>query len=215
MTIRKLLVSAAVGLTLVAAPASATLIYQSTPDLNVNKTGYHTCATCLGRYLKTEPLDPFTLVSGATIGRLNLSAFNSLGYDALSPFTLEIYDNSHSTILFSRLITPTLVSHSGQDAIVDGTFGSFNLAAGSYWLGVIAPNYALSRYSGGNGGLIVTSPPHSGTLLFISDGNLGYQLFSASGVPEPATWAMMLMGFGLMGLGLRNRRKPTISVNCA
>lgn len=34
-------------------------------------------------------------------------------------------------------------------------------------------------------------------------------------VPEPATWAMMLMGFGMAGFGLRNRRKPTVSVTYA
>ena len=41
-------------------------------------------------------------------------------------------------------------------------------------------------------------------------------LLAASGaVPEPATWAMMLMGFGMAGFGLRRRRKPTVSVNYA
>ena len=34
-------------------------------------------------------------------------------------------------------------------------------------------------------------------------------------VPEPATWAMMLMGFGMVGFGLRNRRKPTVRVTYA
>jgi hypothetical protein len=31
------------------------------------------------------------------------------------------------------------------------------------------------------------------------------------GVPEPATWAMMLGGFGVIGGALRNRRKPRVS----
>ena len=35
---------------------------------------------------------------------------------------------------------------------------------------------------------------------------------TAGGVPEPATWAMILMGFGLVGFGLRNRRKPAVRV---
>ncbi|QMW23601.1 FxDxF family PEP-CTERM protein [Sandaracinobacteroides saxicola] len=29
-------------------------------------------------------------------------------------------------------------------------------------------------------------------------------------VPEPATWAMMIAGFGLVGLGLRRRRQPVV-----
>lgn len=34
-------------------------------------------------------------------------------------------------------------------------------------------------------------------------------------VPEPATWAMMLMGFGMVGVGLRSRRKPTVRLTYA
>jgi len=32
----------------------------------------------------------------------------------------------------------------------------------------------------------------------------------ATAVPEPATWAMMLMGFGAVGGALRSRRKATL-----
>lgn len=31
-------------------------------------------------------------------------------------------------------------------------------------------------------------------------------------VPEPATWAMMLLGFGMLGFGVRSSRKPTVRV---
>ncbi|NUR45336.1 MAG: PEP-CTERM sorting domain-containing protein [Sphingomonas sp.] len=30
-------------------------------------------------------------------------------------------------------------------------------------------------------------------------------------VPEPATWALMLLGFGGVGLALRRRRKPALA----
>jgi hypothetical protein len=32
-----------------------------------------------------------------------------------------------------------------------------------------------------------------------------------SGVPEPATWAMMLLGFGGIGLAMRRRRRPALA----
>jgi hypothetical protein len=34
-------------------------------------------------------------------------------------------------------------------------------------------------------------------------------------VPEPSTWAMMLAGFGMVGFGLRTRRKQPVRVNYA
>lgn len=34
-------------------------------------------------------------------------------------------------------------------------------------------------------------------------------------VPEPATWAMMLVGFGLVGYGLRSRRRQSVRVTYA
>jgi hypothetical protein len=30
-------------------------------------------------------------------------------------------------------------------------------------------------------------------------------------VPEPATWAMMLLGFGAIGLSMRKRRRPVLA----
>jgi hypothetical protein len=38
---------------------------------------------------------------------------------------------------------------------------------------------------------------------------------SPAPVPEPATWAMMLAGFGLVGFGLRSRRKQAVRVTYA
>jgi hypothetical protein len=44
------------------------------------------------------------------------------------------------------------------------------------------------------------------TFLFDSNGNL------ITGVPEPATWAMMLLGFGFVGFALRRQRKALTGV---
>lgn len=38
---------------------------------------------------------------------------------------------------------------------------------------------------------------------------------SAPAVPEPATWAMMLLGFGAIGFGMRRRRSDTLRVRFA
>jgi hypothetical protein len=38
---------------------------------------------------------------------------------------------------------------------------------------------------------------------------------NAAAVPEPATWGMMLAGFGMVGFGLRRRAKPSVRVTYA
>jgi hypothetical protein len=47
----------------------------------------------------------------------------------------------------------------------------------------------------------MTGPLTNQRFVFDANGNL------ASGVPEPATWAMMLLGFGLAGFALRRQRR--------
>jgi hypothetical protein len=45
--------------------------------------------------------------------------------------------------------------------------------------------------------------------------NTGSITFEISAVPEPVTWAMMLVGFGMIGFGLRSRRKQSVRVTYA
>ena len=39
----------------------------------------------------------------------------------------------------------------------------------------------------------------------------GNVAFTAQAVPEPATWGMMLMGFGVVGFAMRRRRQPALA----
>jgi hypothetical protein len=39
----------------------------------------------------------------------------------------------------------------------------------------------------------------------------GNSSFYVAGVPEPATWAMMLLGFGGIGFAMRRRRRPVLA----
>ncbi len=49
--------------------------------------------------------------------------------------------------------------------------------------------------------------PADGSIRYIATG-----FASAGGVPEPAAWALMILGFGGVGAMLRNRRRPAIAV---
>jgi hypothetical protein len=81
--------------------------------------------------------------------------------------------------------------------------------------------------TGDNGGITNNQPyiknsaifdlgAYGGSLESIS--NIRFQYGTAltdthfgSGVPEPATWAMMLLGFGGIGVSMRRRRKPGLA----
>lgn len=43
-----------------------------------------------------------------------------------------------------------------------------------------------------------------------STGTLGGTITIAQAIPEPGTWAMMLVGFGAVGFALRRKRKPAL-----
>lgn len=57
--------------------------------------------------------------------------------------------------------------------------------------------------------------PNATTSPFSLNGNVSLIPVIVPSVPEPATWAMMLLGFGMVGAGVRSRRKPAIQTTYA
>ena len=128
-----------------------------------------------------------------------------------------------------------------EDSNVDSpTFSSTilftNTAAGNYWVSVetSTPDILYTALSitpiTGSGSLVYSGGPTPAiTLLgpqFLGAGqyNLtfggnspnggaasGSVTFRLSAVPEPATWAMMLLGFGAIGFAMRRRRRPALA----
>ena len=86
-------------------------------------------------------------------------------------------------------------------------FQSFQLTSNSGWNGYSVANSSLT-----NGVLSIDLRNTN----FSSGANLNFALTSASGaVPEPATWAMMLLGFGAIGFAVRRRHAVKTSVSFA
>jgi hypothetical protein len=181
------------------------VVYSSIPDLTVNPDINAWCSSCSGSW---EPLDNFTLSNATSIGGFNL--VTQTGYGDSSNFTIDIFNSNHTNILFSQNVTSTPVSNTDfNTTIVTGSLSGLNLAAGSYWIGFDSYNMATPGfYSGGNGSLIDSQTPHSGSADYIPGGNIGYQLLGASvaAVPEPESYAMLLAGLGLMGFMVRRKK---------
>ena len=84
----------------------------------------------------------------------------------------------------------------GNEASTDPTAGFFTTLApffsftGDNILNIVVANGTTELYALTNGGTL-----------------------SIAAVPEPATWAMMLIGFGMVGFALRGRRKQNVRVS--
>ena len=85
----------------------------------------------------------------------------------------------------------------GGSSIIDSITGSGNaLTLNTDTLMAGATYRFLYTFSAGTGGGTV-----SGNASFLQ----------SAAVPEPATWALMLMGFGGIGLAMRRRRRPVLA----
>ena len=122
-------------------------------------------------------------------------------YDSLAVFSVTTATNPASTVTLLNVLTgqsltlfPTDTGTYGGSAgsSTGSTFAlnlSANLAANTWYRFVYSANMA-------------TAGDITGTANFYT---------RAAAVPEPATWGLMLLGFGGMGLALRRRRRPRLA----
>ena len=186
--------------------AAATLVDTGTPT---SGTSYSLGGTSLAGL--------FTLGAAATI----TSVEGFIGGPDDTTGTISIYtggvDPQFSGLLFSANFAKT----NNTTGTWQGVFGrSWNLAAGQYWAvfetgGTLsrmfngAPN-PLSQYAVRGGG-VAWSQLGSGAGLGVRITNNVASPPVSGAVPEPGTWAMMLIGFGAIGGALRARRRVAVS----
>jgi len=144
---------------------------------------------------------------------------------------LIVYDTAIQMMtvneVFSGLLSPTALSHihcctpPGSNTGVSTPLPSFP----NFPTGVTAGNYSmtfdLSQATSFNPAFVTAQggldAARSALLAGMGSGNaylnIHTQQFPAgeiravlTAVPEPATWAMMILGFGMVGLGMRRRR---------
>lgn len=75
----------------------------------------------------------------------------------------------------------------------------------------LAQGVSNTGASESNDGGLTWAPGYENLFGGAQLGGVGVALYSGSGAPEPAAWALMLVGFGGLGAALRARRKPAFA----
>jgi len=174
-------------------------------------------ATANAAVVVTVPSPPiFTPpTSGGAIGQVSPSAGATATTTTSFSDLFTFFVNTSSQ--FSAQISNTSLGTNGQgninfgNILVDGVGGLFTLVS----LPGAAETWACCGV-GGSSTMFLSAGSHTITIPGTLTGNvLGTYAatvnFGATPLPESATWAMMLLGFGGIGLALRRRRQPVLA----
>ena len=102
----------------------------------------------------------------------------------------------------------------GATLLIEGRLGGTTLFSSSSVLNTSGPSLLTFNWSGINnlrfsisGGTQNPGLPGAGNYFALDNLSL-----TAAGVPEPATWGLMILGFGLIGGLMRRRTQPAVRV---
>jgi hypothetical protein len=174
--------------TLLAAISAAALVTPTTQaNAAVVTKSYSITAT---NFESGAPTDPVTGIFTFT-------------FDNAAPITLPSPAGLTLTGFNVPYAGPALFSFTrGSDMLIVGN----NIGLGSFSVSPATPGFGFAM-------LGVSSTPTISNLTYSAGGKLWHSsnvaVAEVSAVPEPATWALMMVGFG--GMGYAMRRKPKVS----
>jgi hypothetical protein len=120
-----------------------------------------------------------------------------------SGYDLETFAALGSADFFQSLFVPAVGGYSQSIETDPGLFFLTQDEAGL--AGMFAQAGAIPWYERATGPDFLTVAEYDGTATLVSPSAL------ASGAPEPAGWALMILGFGGIGAALRRRARPSLA----
>ena len=206
------------GALAIAGAANAGVLYSQSWDQSGNLYGSQNDVGNFGNFAATY--DDFTLSTAANLTEVDVVGgfFNPPTAGAISQFTLTLYaDNGGvpGSAIASGIFGGTgtyLGSQGGFPTYSYAfTFLPYGVGAGTYWVSAVPdlgfpPQWGSATSGQGNGNAYQC---FFGACNTLSGTNLAFTVYgdATGGVPEPATWSLMLMGFGGLGAAMRSRRK--------
>ena len=152
-------------------------------------------------------VDSSTMVTSGPTTVVNTTTIGFTEADLSSPtFTENLVFTNTLAGLYSITLTTSSPAIDFTSAILTGAGGPFGLVEinddgiSEFWRLANPITLSASQYT------LTINGNNSGA------GSLGGSItISPSAVPEPATWAMMLLGFGAVGFAMRRRRSPVLA----
>ena len=197
----------------IATPASATI----TIGVSVNGGAISTVAgdagtgsanynTTTGGYFYNVSATGFPLLSMPELLTQSVNIQQAGGANSV----IDVYITQSNMTAFTGGLLSTFTSNTVRG--LNATLSSFFSSSNAIFTGTLLQSANFSStglFSGGNA--VSAATPFSETvrytLNFTGGTNSNFNgTANISAVPEPATWAMMLVGFGAMGVAMRRRR---------
>lgn len=198
--------------------SSAATLFESVPDFTAGISDAAYCSTCdEGEQVVGQQ---FTLESSSIVKSISFVMRDYSG-ESINQASVGIFSDSNNGVIgdtvFSRTFNisefDSIEYINDYDRLITITLGEIALS-GSYSVFLSGPGGGLIPYYNDFGGGIFTdvSQPSGaipGTTYRDTFSALGVRLSGdmTAAVPEPATWAMMIIGFGMVGLAMRRRPK--------
>lgn len=170
------------------------------PFLTLSNAGLNggAVATLSGGGVLTSDQPFADIPAGGVFGGSFLAAGPTVGNTAILTFTAPV---SYLSFLWG---SPDLYN---ALSITTNLGATVNFNAGGMGFPVTNGDQTFSQYVqfSGTGGHLISTVAFTNSPVINAFETANFAV--TAGVPEPATWAMMLMGFGAMGVAMRRRRK--------
>ena len=151
-------------------------------------------------------IDSSTMVTSGPATVANVTTIGFTEANLGSPnFTENLVFTNSLAGLYSITLTTSSPAIDFTSALITGLGGPYNLVeidddgVSEFWRLANPVTLSASQYT------LTINGNNSGA------GSLGGSITIRPAVPEPATWAMMLLGFGAVGFAMRRRRSPVLA----